>query len=67
MEHASQDFTELGTILTTCCLPFQGPDIDPYLRYAVEVDVAKFMTKLGGLISGRLSEAKSSTPAEASA
>jgi hypothetical protein len=65
-DHTSQDFTELGTILTTRHLPFQGPDIDLYLQYALEVDPAKSMTELGGLISEGLSEAKLSALAEAS-
>jgi hypothetical protein len=38
-----------GTVVTRH-LAFQGPDIDPYLRYAHEVDVANLMTELGGML-----------------
>ena len=31
-------------------LAFQGPDIDPYLRYALQVDVANVMKELGELL-----------------
>jgi hypothetical protein len=50
-EHVHGSFSKLGKILTTRRLPFQGPDIGPYLRYALEVDVVKLMTELGGIIS----------------
>jgi hypothetical protein len=36
----------------TCRLPFQGPDIDPYLRLVLEVDVAELMSELGGVLGG---------------
>jgi hypothetical protein len=45
-------FTELGKVLTTRCLPFEGPDIDLYLRYALEVDVVKRMSELGDVVGG---------------
>jgi hypothetical protein len=46
-EDVPRGFTELGKVLTTCRLPFQGPDIDSYLRCALEVDFAQLMTELG--------------------
>jgi len=36
-------FSKLGTPLISRCLAFQGPNIDPYLRYAIEVDVANMV------------------------
>lgn len=49
-EPIPQSFTELGRVLLSRHLPFQGPDIDPYLRCALEVDVAKLMTELNVMI-----------------
>ena len=43
-------FSELGTPLISRCLAFQGPDIDPYLRYAIEVDVANMVQGLEKLL-----------------
>jgi hypothetical protein len=51
-EAVPRSFTELGEVLVTHHLAFQGPDIDPYLRYALEVDVANLMTELGGMLGG---------------
>jgi hypothetical protein len=65
-EHVPRSFTEQGKILMTHCLPFQGPDIDPYLRYALKVDVAKLMTELGGIIGGPSSTEASAQAANSS-
>ena len=40
---AKDRFFELGIPLISKRLAFQGPDIDPYLRYALQVDVANVM------------------------
>ena len=47
---AKDRFSELGTFLISRCLGFQGPDIDPYLRYPLQVDVASVMKELGDLL-----------------
>ena len=47
---AKDKFSELGTPLTSRRLAFQGPDIDPYLRYALQVDVANVMKELRELL-----------------
>jgi len=39
-------FDELGGILLRCPINFQGPDIDPYLPWVREVDVATMMATL---------------------
>jgi len=39
-------FDELGGILLPCPINFQGPDIDPYLPWVREVDVATMMATL---------------------
>ena len=47
---ARDRFSELGTPSISRRLAFQGPDIDPYLRYALQVDVANVMKELGELL-----------------
>jgi len=42
-------------------LAFQGPDIDPYLWYAFQVDVASMMKEFGELLGLDLSEARTSS------
>ena len=54
---ARDRFSELGTPSISRCLAFQGPDIDPYLRYALQVDVANVMKELGELLGLESSEA----------
>ena len=39
-------FKELGGVLLPRSLDFQGPDIDPYLPWVREVDVATMMAEL---------------------
>ncbi|RLM56031.1 hypothetical protein C2845_PM10G10240 [Panicum miliaceum] len=51
-ERVPRRFIELGKVLTTHHLPFQVPDIDPYLRYALEAYVAKLMSELGDVVGG---------------
>ena len=47
---ARDKFWELGTPLISRRLAFQGPDIDPYLRYAIEVDVECMVQEHGALM-----------------
>ena len=47
---ARDRFSELGTPSISRRLAFQGPDIDPYLRYALQVDVANVMKELRELL-----------------
>jgi len=54
---AKDRFFELGIPLISKRLAFQGPDIDPYLRYALQVDVANVMKELGELLGLESSEA----------
>ena len=54
---AKDRFSELGIPLISRCLAFQGLDIDPYLRYALQVDVANVMKELGELLGLESSEA----------
>ena len=49
-------FSELGTFSISGRLAFQGPDIDPYLRYSLQVDVASVMKELGDLLELEPSE-----------
>lgn len=58
------NFLEVGKVLPTRCLRFQGPDIDPYRQCAVGLDVAKVMTKLSGLIGEGPSRAAASAQDE---
>ena len=45
-EDGQHRFNELGGILLPRPLNFQGPDVDPYLPWIREVDVATMMAKL---------------------
>ena len=45
-----EHFSELDGVLLPRPINFQGPDIDPYLRCALEVDTANMMIELGGVI-----------------
>ena len=45
-EGGHERFNELGGILLPCSLNFQGPDIDHYLPWIHEVDVATMMAEL---------------------
>ena len=54
---AKDRFSELGTLSISKRLAFQGPDIDPYLWYALQVDVANVMKELGELLGLESSEA----------
>ena len=45
-ENGQHRFNELGGILLPRPLNFQGPDIDPYLPWIREVDVATMMAEL---------------------
>jgi len=64
---ARDKFWELGTPLISRCLAFQGPDIDPYLRYAIEVDVECMVQELGALMGlDSLSDGTSSRAATSS-
>lgn len=49
-EHGLSDNSELGKYFPACFLPFQGSNIDPYLRCVIGLDVVKIMTELCGLI-----------------
>ena len=53
---AKDRFSELGIPLISRRLAFQGLDIDPYLRYALQVDVANVMKELGELLGLESSE-----------
>ena len=53
---AKDRFSELGTFSISRRLVFQGPDIDPYLRYPLQVDVASVMKELGDLLELEPSE-----------
>ena len=53
---AKDRFSELGTFSISRRLAFQGPDIDPYLRYPLQVDVASVMKELGDLLELEPSE-----------
>jgi len=55
---AKDRFSELGTFSISRRLSFQGPDIDPYLRYPLQVDVASVMKELGDLLGLEPSEAE---------
>ena len=55
---AKDRFSELGTFSISRRLAFQGPDIDPYLRYPLQVDVASVMKELGDLLGLEPSEAE---------
>ena len=46
----SDKFSELGTSLIPRRLSFQGLDVDPYLWYAIEVDVVNMVLVLGELL-----------------
>jgi len=54
---AKDRFSELGIPLISRRLVFQGLDIDPYLRYALQVDAADVMKELGELLGLESSEA----------
>jgi len=54
---AKDRFSELGIPLISRRLAFQGLDIDPYLRYALQVDAADVMKELGELLGLESSEA----------
>ena len=47
---AKDRFSELGTFSISRRLAFQGPNIDPYLRFPLQVDVASVMKELGDLL-----------------
>ena len=49
-------FSELGTFSISGRLAFQGPNIDPYLRFPLQVDVASVMKELGDLLELEPSE-----------
>ena len=53
---AKDRFFELGTFSISRRLAFQGPDIDPYLQYPLQVDVASVMKELGDLLELEPSE-----------
>jgi hypothetical protein len=53
---AKDRFSELGTFSISRRLAFQGPDIDPYLRFPLQVDVASVMKELGDLLELEPSE-----------
>ncbi|KAG2643776.1 hypothetical protein PVAP13_2KG348189 [Panicum virgatum] len=53
---AKDCFSELGTFSIFGRLAFQGPDIDPYLRFPLQVDVASMMKELGDLLELEPSE-----------
>ena len=63
---ARDKFSELGIPLISKRLPFQGPDIDSYLRYALQVDVASMVKELGELLELDPSEAETSQAASKS-
>ena len=56
-------FSELGIPLISRRLAFQGSDIDPYLRYAIQVDVASMVKELGELLGLEPSETGTSSQA----
>ena len=58
---AKDRFSELGTPLISRRLAFRGPDIDPYLRYAIQVDVTTMVKELGELLGLESSEAGTSS------
>ena len=60
---AKDRFSELGTPLISRRLAFQGPEIDPYLRYALQVDVASMVKELGELLGLDPSETSTSQAA----
>ena len=53
---AKDRFSELGTFSISRRLAFQGPDIDPYLQFPLQVDVAIVMKELGDLLELEPSE-----------
>ena len=53
---AKDRFSEVGTFSISWRLAFQGPDIDPYLRFPLQVDVASMMKELGDLLELEPSE-----------
>jgi len=59
-------FSELGTFSISRRLAFQGPDIDPYLRFPLQVDVASVMKELGDLLGIEPSEAETAGVASVS-
>jgi hypothetical protein len=60
---AKDRFSKLGIPLISRRLAFQGPDIDPYLRYAIQVDVASMVKELGELLGLEPSETETSSQA----
>ena len=54
---AKDRFSELGIPLISRRLGLKGLDIDPYRRYALQVDVADMMKELGELLGLESSEA----------
>ena len=53
---AKDHFSEIGTFPISRRLAFQGPDIDPYLWFPLQVDVASVMKELGDLLELEPSE-----------
>jgi len=53
---AKDRFSELGTFSISRRLAFQGPDIDPNLRFPLQLDVASVMKELGDLLELEPSE-----------
>jgi len=53
---AKDRFSELSTFSISRRLAFQGPDIDPYLLFPLQVDVASVMKELGDLLELEPSE-----------
>jgi hypothetical protein len=47
-------------------LPYQGPDVDIYIRYAIEVDVAEWMTELHAVVKGSAGVVTSASDASGS-
>ena len=66
MVEAKDHFSELGTFSISRRLAFQGPDIDPYLRFPLQVDVASVMKELGDLLGIEPSEAETAGVASVS-
>ena len=60
---AKDRFSELGTFSISRRLAFQGPDIDPYLQYPLQVDVASVIKELGDLLGLEPSEAETAAVA----
>ena len=56
MVEAKDHFSELGTFSISGRLAFQGPDIDPNLRFPLQLDVASVMKELGDLLELEPSE-----------